>query len=85
MLRFSLLPKSKVEGSAFVPLTVKAAGAFLGVFQIASGKDSVMEVAVVFLHVEINAAVALVGVTCIEYLLHGLDLLEYVAGRTRLD
>ena len=44
-----------------------------------------MEITVVLLHIEIYASVALVGITRVENLLNGFNLLQNMAGGTRLD
>ena len=79
MFGFGLLPEGEVVGVALVGLAVKAARALERVFEIASGKHSVMIVPIVFLHIEIHASVAHVGVSRIENLLHRLYLLYDVA------
>ena len=85
MLRLSLFPEGKVKRSALVALSVKAAGAFQGIIEIASGKDPVVMVLVVFRDIEVDAAVADVGVASIQYLLDSLYLLDNVSGGTGLD
>ena len=80
-----LLPEGEVVGGALVALPVQRAGAFQGVVEVAPGQDAVVEVAVVLLHVEIDAAVALVGIAGGEDLLHGLYLLDDVARGARFD
>ncbi len=55
------------------------------VVKIPARKYTVMVHLVVFLYVEINAAVALVSKTVVENLFHQLHLLNYVAGGMRFD
>ena len=85
VLRLGLLPEGEVVGSLLVALSVEAAGAFEGGVKGAAAQDSVVMVGIVFLHVEVDAAVALVCIARCQYLLHRLYLLHYVAGGTRLD
>ena len=78
MLRLCLFPECKVIRSTFVALAVKAAGAFQGCLQGAAGKDAVIVVTVVFLDIEVDAAVTLVGITGCKDFLDGLYLLNDV-------
>ena len=85
VLGLSLFPEGEVVRGAFVALPVQASGAFQGVVQIAAAQHSVMVVLVVFLHVEIDAAVGFIGIAGVENFLDGLDLLHYVAAGAGLD
>ncbi len=79
VLGFGLFPDCKIVGGALVTLAVKAAGAFQRGLEGAAGKDAVVVVTVVFLHVEVDAAVGFVCVSGGENLLHGLNLLDDMA------
>ena len=85
VLRLSLFPKGKIVRGAFVALAVEFARTFEGVLEIASAEHSVVMVGVVLAHVEVDAAVALVSIARVEYLLHGLNLLDYMPAGARLD
>ena len=79
MLRFGLLPEGEIIRSPLVALAVQCPGPFEGVVQGTAGKDTVVVVPVVFLNVEIYRSVGDVCISCIEYPLYGLDLLDDVA------
>ena len=85
MLRLSLFPKREIVRSALVGLAVQSPGTLLGVIQSTPGKHTVTMVGIVLGHIEINRAVALVRISCIQNLLHSLDLLDDMAGCPRLD
>ncbi len=69
----------------FVGLPVEVARPFECVVQIASGQDTVVKVLVVFLYIEVYAAVAHVCVACIKNLLDGFDLFDDMPGSPRFD
>ena len=79
VLRLRLLPEGEVVRSALVTLTVQLTGAFQRCLKGTAGKDAVVVVLVVFLYVEVHAAVALVGISGGKDLLNGLNLLYDVA------
>ena len=85
VLRLRLLPEGEIVRGALVALPVQAAGALQRVVEVAAGEDAVVEVLIILFDVEVDAAVALVGVAGGEDLLHGFDLLDDVARGARLD
>ena len=85
VLRGGLLPEGEIERRALVVLAVQVAGPFAGIFQVAAREDAVVVLLVVFGHVEVDGTVAFVGIAGIEDLLHERDLLDDMAGGTRLD
>ena len=85
VLRLGLLPDGEVVRGALVGLAVQGARPFQGRLQGPARQHAVAEILVVLLHVEIDRPVGLVGVARREDLLHGLDLLDDMAGGTRLD
>ena len=85
VFRLGLLPKGEIVRSLLVALSVKCACSFTGVVQSAPGKDSVVVILVVFLHVKVHGSVGDVGVACVQNLLDGLDLLDDVSRGSRLD
>ena len=85
MLGLSLLPQGKVGLVALLAHAVELAAVVNHVLQVASTQLAIVVVLVVFLHVEIHAAVALVGVAVLQYFLHQLLLLDDVACGVRLD
>ena len=84
VFRFRLLPDGKVVRRLFVVLTVQGAGTFQRGVQGAAGKDAVMVVFVIFLYIKIHGPVGFVCITGLQDLLHGLYLLDDMAGSTRL-
>ena len=85
VLRLGLLPDGEVVRGALVGLAVQGARPFQGRLQGPARQHAVAEIVVVLLHVEIDRPVGLVGVARLEDLLHGLDLLDDMAGGARLD
>ena len=79
MLRRCLLPESEVIRCTLVLLSVEVACAFLHLVESASRKYAVLVVSVVFEHVEIDRAVALVCISGLKNLLHEVDLLDDVS------
>lgn len=79
VFRSGTFPKREVERIAFFALSVKSAGVAVQVFYVSSGQDAVFMVGVVFFDIEINRAVAFVGIPCINYFLDVFDLFDYVA------
>ncbi len=61
-----------------VVLSVKVAGPFSGILQVAARKNAVVMLLIVFGHVEIDGAVAFVGVAGIEDFLDQCNLLDDV-------
>ena len=85
VLGLCLLPQGEVGLVALLAHPVEFAAGILHVVEVASAQSAIVVVAVIFLHVEIDAAVALVGISGIENLLHELFLLDDVPGGVRLD
>ena len=85
MLRLRLLPEGEIIGGPLVGLSVEGPGAFHRGLQRPSGEDAIPVIPVVFLHVEIDGAVGLVGIARVQNGLDGLDLLDDVAGGARFD
>ena len=79
------LPKGEVHLVALLADAVELARVVDHVGKVASGQDAVAVVIVVLLHVEIDAAVALIGVAVGEDLLHQLLLLDDVSRGVGLD
>ncbi len=82
-LRF--LPQSEVHLVAFLVNAIKGAAVVYHVLKVASAELAVLVVAVIFLHVEVDAAVALVGIAVVEDFLHQLFLLDDVTCGMWLD
>ena len=85
MLRLSLFPDRKIVRRLLVALPVKGARPFEGRLEIATGKDAVLMVLIVFFDVKIDGAVRLVGIASLENLFDRLDLLDDVTGSAGLD
>ena len=85
VLRLGLFPDREIVRGLLVTLAVQGTRPFKGRFEGPSGEDAVMEVPVVFLHVEIDGSVADIGVAGLQDLLHDLDLLDDVAGSAGFD
>ncbi len=85
MLGRRLLPQRKIERIALVALTVQLAGVGLDVVQVATRQLAVVVLGVVGLNVEIDRAIADVGQTLVENLLHILDLLDDMTRGAWLD
>ena len=74
-----LLPEGEVGLMALLAHTGQLARVVDDVLKIAVGEDAVVMVLVVFLHVEVDGAVALVGIAVVENLAHHLGLFDDVA------
>ena len=81
-----LLPKGEVAAEALLLLAVEVAGGGEHLLNHAAAQAAVaLEILVVFAHIEIDAAVAHIGITGIKDFLHQLNLLHHMAGGQRLD
>src|SRR5574344_73451 len=85
MLRLRLFPEREVIRRPLVALSVQRPCTFKGVIKITAGKYAVMEIPVIFLDIEIDAAVAFVGIAGRKNLLYCLNLLDNMSGSPRLD
>ena len=85
MLRLCAFPESEVDRITFFILSVQCAGSVDDILQIASGKLAVMMRLVVFLHIEVHAALTDVGITVIQDFLHQFYLLDDMPGSMRFD
>ena len=85
MLRRSLLPECEVGLIALLAHSVKSTRRVLNVVKVASRENAIVILLVVLLHVEVDGAVALIGKTIVENLLHKLLLLDDMTGGVRLD
>ena len=85
VLRLRFLPQGEVVSVVLFGLTVQLACSLEKLLDIASGQLAVVEFLVVFLHVEVYRAVALVSVAVLEYLLDVFNLLYDVARSVRFD
>ena len=85
VLRLRLFPKGKVVRGMFVSLAVQAAGPFQRSFQRTAAEYAVMVVPVVLAHIEIDGAVAFIGIAGFQDFLDGLDLLDDMAAGAGLD
>ena len=79
------LPQGEVGGVVLLLLPVQFAGRVQHVFQVAPGQFSIVVVLVVFGHVEVDGALAFVGITIVQDFLHQRDLFDDVAAGLRLD
>ena len=85
MLRLCAFPESEVDRITFFILSVQCAGSIQHIVDVASGKNTVIMIFVVFLHVEVNGTFAFVSISVIQYFLYQFDLLDDMAGRMRFD
>ena len=81
----SLLPDGEVHLVVFLAHSVELAAGVDNVVEVAAREYAVLMVLVVFHHIEVHGAVALVGIAVVENLLHELLLLDDVAGGVRLN
>ena len=79
VFRLCVLPEGEVHLVAFLAHAVELARVVDDVFEVAAREDAVVVVAVVFFDVEVDAAVALVGIAVVEDLADELFLLDDVA------
>ena len=85
VLGLCLLPQGKVSLTTLLAHPVQLARSVLHLVEVTAGEDAVLVVTVILLHVEIDRAVALIGIAVVQYLLHQLLLLDDVSGGVRLD
>ena len=76
VLRLGTLPESKIQGVAFFVLPIQRAGVGEHVFDVASAELSVPFFSVKLLYVEVDRALALVGISGFEDLLYQSDLFD---------
>lgn len=85
MFGLSSLPKSEVGLVLLFAHSGKIAAGVFHVFEATSGEDAVLVHFVVFLHIEIDGTVTLIGKAVIENLFDELLLLDDVPRSVRLD
>ena len=80
MLGLCLFPKGKVHGIALLALSVEVVAAGVEyIVEITARKDSIVVSLVIFCHIEIYRALALVGKAIVENLLNEFYLLNDVS------
>ena len=79
VLGLGLLPQGKVHLVALLAYAVQLAAGIDDVLEVAAREDAVLVVLVVFLHIEIDGAVGLIGIASIKNLTHEGLLLDDVA------
>ena len=85
MFRHGTLPECEVGLVVLLTYSCQLARVVDHVGEVAPGEDAVVVVLVVFLHIEVNTAVAFVGISVGKNLLYKLFLLDDVACCVRLD
>ena len=85
VFRSRLFPQREIERIALIALPVQVARIGHHVFQYAAGELPVTELPVISFDVEINGAVADIGVTAIQNRPHHRDLLDDMARSARFD
>ena len=85
MLRCSLLPQGEIVLVFLLPHAVELTTIVLDVGEITSGEDAVVVFLVVFLHVEVDRAIALIGETIVHDLLDKFLLLNDMSRCVWLD
>ena len=85
VLGLSCFPQGKVGLVLLLAYTGQLTACILDILQIAPRENSVFVVLIVFLYVEIYAAVTLVGITVLQNLVHQFLLLHNMACGMRLD
>ena len=85
MLGSGLLPEGEVGGIVFLFLSVEGARRGQKLVDVAARELAVVMVGVIFRHVEIDRAVADIGIAAVENLLHIFDLLDDMARSVGLD
>ena len=85
MLRCSLLPQGEIVLVFLLPHAVELTTIVLDVGEITSGEDAVVVFLVVFLHVEVDRAIALIGETIVHDLLDKFLLLNDMSRCVGLD
>ena len=66
-------------------LPVQRAGRVEHIVDVAAGKDAVVMILVIFLHVEVDGTFALVSIAVVQDLLHQFDLFDDMSGCMRFD
>lgn len=66
MLRLCTFPECEVDRVMLLVLSVQCTGRIQHILDIATGKDPVVMIFVVFLYIEINGAFAFVGISVVE-------------------
>ena len=78
MLGCSLLPEGKVVRVTLIALTIELASVGHDILKVTTRKDTIAVLLVIFLNVEVDRAIRLVGIALVEDALHELDLLDDV-------
>ena len=85
MLRCGLLPEGKVERVTLIGLTIELTRVGYDIVEITTRKATIAVILIVALHIEIDRAVRLISIACIEDTLNHLDLLDDMARSVWLD